>query len=63
MGTMINFQDESDAIALLEKYDILISDEYEILYPKGQEFNNNVDEAINYLLNEWDFGFKFVEYA
>lgn len=60
---MINFRHETDAIALLEKYDILISDDYEILYPKGHEFNNNVDEAINYLVNEWDFGFKFVEYA
>lgn len=58
---MINFQDESDAISLLGKHDITVSHDYDILYPRGHEFNHEVDEAINYLVEEWDFGFKFIE--
>lgn len=57
---MINFESEQEAIDLLKTHGIEISAEWDILYSRGKEFNKEVHEAVEYLIDEWDFDIKFI---
>ena len=56
----MNFQNETEAIDFLEQHGINISAEMVILFPKKNEFIDEVHDAIEYLMSEWDFGFNYV---
>ena len=49
-----------EAIRLLQLNGIEVSHEFEILYPKRDQFDDEVHEAIEFLMEEWDFGFKYI---
>lgn len=56
----MNFNDETEAINFLESFGIFISDSYDILLPKKKLFDDEVHNAVDYLIDEWDFGIKYV---
>lgn len=58
----MKFRDEQHAIEVLKEYGVEVSSEYDILYPRKKEFLIEVHDAIDYLLDEWDFGIKYIEY-
>jgi hypothetical protein len=56
----MNFQDEQQAIDLLRQHGIEVSSDFDIVYPRKKEFVDDVHNAIEYLLDEWDFGIKYI---
>lgn len=56
----MNFKNETEAIDLLREHDVSVSSEYDIMYPRKKEFVDEVHEAIEYLIDEWDFGIKYI---
>lgn len=56
----MNFHDESEAIEVLKYNNIYISEDYDILFPRYKHFDDDVHAAIEYLIDEWDFGIKYV---
>lgn len=56
----MKFQNEQEAIDLLEQHGVNVSSEAVIMFPKKNQFADEVHDAIEYLINEWDFGFNYI---
>jgi hypothetical protein len=56
----MNFQNEQQAIDLLKQHGVEVSSDFDIVYPRKKEFVDDVHNAIEYLLDEWDFGIKYI---
>ena len=56
----MNFKNKKEAIDFLDSFEIFISDANDILLPKKKLFDDEVHEAIDYLIDECDFGIKYI---
>lgn len=56
----MNFKNETEAIEALANHGIEITQDCDIMYPRKREFIEEVHEAIEYLINDWDFGIKYI---
>jgi hypothetical protein len=49
-----------EAIRLLQLNGIEVSSDENILYPRREEFEDEVHDAIEYLIGECNFGFQYI---
>lgn len=56
----MNFQNETEAIDLLKEHGVNVSADWDIMFPRKAQFIDEVHEAIEYLIDEWDFGIKYI---
>jgi hypothetical protein len=56
----MNFNNKKEAIDFLETVEIFVSSEDNILIPKKKLFEDDVHDAIDYLIDECDFGIKYI---
>jgi hypothetical protein len=56
----MNFRNETEAIDLLREHDVLVSSEYDIMYPRQKEFVDEIHDAIDYLIDEHGYGIRYV---
>ena len=56
----MNFKNKKEAIDFLETVEISVSDGSDILLPKKKLFDDEVHDAIDYLIDECDFGIKYI---
>lgn len=56
---MKTFKSKSSAVELLRSNGIICEND-EVLYPKDKEFEDEVHEAIDFLIEDCDFGICYV---
>ena len=56
----MNFKNKKEAIDFLDSFEIFISDANDILLPRKKLFEDDVHDAIDYLIDECDFGIKYI---
>jgi hypothetical protein len=56
----MNFNNKKEAIDFLETVEISVSSEDDILIPKKKLFEDDVHDAIDYLIDECGFGIKYI---
>jgi hypothetical protein len=56
----MNFNNKKEAIDFLETVEISVSIEDDILIPKKKLFEDDVHDAIDYLIDECGFGIKYI---
>ncbi len=55
----MSFKNKKEAIVFLESFEVFVSDGNDILLPKKKLFDDEVHDAIDYLIDECDFGIKY----
>jgi hypothetical protein len=56
----MHFNNSKEAIDFLETVEIYVSSEDDILMPKKKLFEDDVHNAIDYLIDECGFGIKYI---
>lgn len=56
----MKFNNETQAIQLLKDNDVFVSSDFDIMFPRKAQFIDEVHEAIEYLIDEWDFDIKYI---
>lgn len=59
---MTDFKDDTAALRELSRAGVRVSRQRTIIIPKGQELQQKVLDAINYLCNNWEYDSTVLEY-
>jgi len=56
----MSFKNKKEAITFLESFEVFVSDGNDIFLPKKKLFDDEVHDAIDYLIDECGFGIKYI---
>lgn len=56
----MNVSSKTDALAILQENEVNVSLDEEIMFPRKAQFIDEVHDAIEYLIDNCDFGIRYI---